>query len=97
MPPILPIIELEFIIVLRRFVGHISAVKLYKITNAHVIDPLLTMKSNKTNVDLSSGIHGVMIIVDPLINKIVNNTNLRGKRFINGIAKSEPGISTAET
>lgn len=96
-PPIRPIIELEHIIVFRKFVGHISAVKIYKIVNPHDIDALPIIKHNKTITDLSCGTHGVMIVVTPVIIKVINASFRREKRFSSGIAKSTPGISTTAT
>lgn len=95
--PTCPTIAQVFMIVVRRFVGHCSAVKTYRQLNAVVILVLLSRKKTSTIVECSSGMNGVAMIEIDAIDSAENNNVRRFIRFSNGKAIKTPGISAATT
>lgn len=95
--PILPVIEHEFMIVVRKFVGHNSAVKMYKTLNAKVIDDFPIMNSPKTIIDCSFGTHGAVIDANPVNVNEQNSNFFRPNRLSKSAGNNAPGISTACT
>lgn len=92
-----PIIEHKFIIVLRKLVGHSSAVKMYRTENEHVIAHLPIMNKKSIMVVCSAGINGDRIDDRPEITIVAVSSARRPTRFNSINAISMPGISAAAT
>lgn len=95
--PIRPIIEQEFMTVVRTLVGHCSAVNMYNEVNAHVIEALPNMKNISTITWCSSGIHGVTTIAMAAIANVKHIITLRFILFNSGSARRMAGISMPTT
>lgn len=95
--PILPIMEHEFIIVVRRLVGHCSAVKIYSTANAPAIAALASINNTSTIIEFSCGIHGVTIVAIAVSANAANINILRLMRFSNGNVINILGISRDAT
>lgn len=95
--PVRPIIEQKFIRVVRKLVGHCSAVNMYKTANPKVIDALPIINNINTVVEFSLGMKGVTIMETAVIANAINIKIRRFSRLNNGSDASKPGTSTATT
>lgn len=95
--PNLPAMEQKFIIVLRKFVGHNSAVNMYNTANAHVIEHFPIINNIKIIEFFSCGNNDELIVATPLVINAKHSNVRRPTRFRRKHAIKIPGISAATT
>lgn len=89
-PPIRPVIEHKFKIVVLKLVGHSSAVKMYSTLNANVIDDLPIIDSKSMYPYCSVDTNGAQIAAIPDIINEVKSNFFRPNRFSNTIGNNAP-------